>query len=81
MLQALFLTLQSEEISVCQQSTLLTDLELEIYRPVIPPQTVTIHGELMLWRSRKIRSRVKMFNEREDLIASATIAGMAVRGA
>lgn len=75
-LQALFLTSQSDAAAGRKLSTVLTDLELEIYRPVVPPENVTIHGELLLWRGRKIRSQVKMFNERNDLIATAKIAGM-----
>lgn len=77
-LQALFLTLQAKEVPVERLTTVLTDLELEIHRPVIPPESVTVHGELLLWRAGKIRSRVKMFNDQKDLVATAKIAGVGV---
>jgi 3-hydroxyacyl-[acyl-carrier-protein] dehydratase len=58
--------------------TVLTEIEIELLRPVIPPQTITICGELILYRARKIRSLVKMLNERGEVLATAKIAGMGV---
>jgi 3-hydroxyacyl-[acyl-carrier-protein] dehydratase len=58
--------------------TMLTNAEFEIHRPVIPPQSVTICGELLTWRARRIRSKVQMFDEKNELLASATIAGIGV---
>jgi 3-hydroxyacyl-[acyl-carrier-protein] dehydratase len=78
-LQALYLFSrgpQPKELS--RMRTVLTDFAGEIYRPVVPPQCVTIRSELVLWRAHKIRCKVKMFNDKQHLIATAVISGMGV---
>lgn len=60
---------------------MLTDAEFEIHRKVVPPQTVIISAELLLWRARRIRSKVQMYDEANGLLASAIIGGIGVPGA
>ena len=78
-LQALYLfSREAQPKQVSRMRTVLTDFAGEIYRPVVPPQCVTIRSELVLWRAHKIRCKVKMFNDEHHLIATAVISGMGV---
>jgi len=79
-LQVLYLTGKSQPSSsgIRLLRTVLTEVQGEIHRPVVPPARVIIRGELVLWRAGKIRSKVVMLSESKDVIATATIAGMGV---
>jgi 3-hydroxyacyl-[acyl-carrier-protein] dehydratase len=78
-LQALYLFSKSSNGDQLRRTRMvLTDFSGEVYRPVIPPETVTIHSEVHFWRARKLRSKVKMVGAGNDLIATAVIGGMGV---
>jgi 3-hydroxyacyl-[acyl-carrier-protein] dehydratase len=57
---------------------LFTNSEAEWFELVAPGSRVTIHSELLAWRLRRIRARVKMFSEANTLIAQAILAGTSV---
>ncbi|WP_114206321.1 3-hydroxyacyl-ACP dehydratase FabZ family protein [Acidisarcina polymorpha] len=77
--QALYLMRKVLDASqVVKLRTVLTDVQGEFYRPVLPPEGVIIRSEVVLWRARKIRCHIKMFNQNLDLVATATIGGMGV---
>jgi 3-hydroxyacyl-[acyl-carrier-protein] dehydratase len=57
---------------------LFTNSEAEWFELVAPGSIVTIHSELLAWRLRRIRARVKMFSEANSLIAEAILAGASV---
>jgi len=59
--------------------TLFTDVEVEFFRPVFPGDTVTIHGEKLMWRFRKIRSKASLYLASGELVATGTLSGMGVK--
>ncbi|MGI5842810.1 MAG: 3-hydroxyacyl-ACP dehydratase FabZ family protein [Candidatus Xenobium sp.] len=60
-------------------TTMFADATVEFCRPVLPGERVTIRGTREIWRRRKLRSRIEMYNEEGVLVASATASGMGVR--
>ncbi len=62
-----------------QYRLLLTDVQMEIRRPVVPKEVIWIRGEVELWRLKRIRSRCELLNDSQQLVASAVIAGKGVR--
>jgi 3-hydroxyacyl-[acyl-carrier-protein] dehydratase len=57
---------------------LFTNSEAEWFELVAPGSIITIHSELLAWRLRHIRARVKMFSETNSLIAESILAGASV---
>jgi 3-hydroxyacyl-[acyl-carrier-protein] dehydratase len=60
-------------------TTLFVDAESEFLRSVLPGETVTIRGERVFWRRRKLRARVQMFAADGTLVAQTTASGLGVR--
>lgn len=73
----------AEEIK--QWLTFFSDAEVEFIKPVFPGEKVTIKGEKIFWRKRKLRAKVEMFRNDtaatggNTLVAQATVSGMGVR--
>jgi len=57
---------------------LLTGSEVEWFKQVRPGTTVIMRSELLAWRMRRIRTRVKMFDEMGDLLAESLVLGLGV---
>jgi 3-hydroxyacyl-[acyl-carrier-protein] dehydratase len=57
---------------------LFTNSEAEWFELVAPGSLVTIESELLAWRLRRIRARVKMFSKANTLIAESLLAGASV---
>jgi 3-hydroxyacyl-[acyl-carrier-protein] dehydratase len=62
-----------------QYVTLFTDVTAEFLRPVLPGQRVLMKGEKMMFRRRKLTSKVSMFTPEGQIIATATLSGMGVK--
>jgi len=75
------LSLDMDAADVARHRTLLTDAQVEFQKPVYPRQTVYIRGEVIVWRLKKLRSRVELLDESSQRLASAIISGMGVRRA
>lgn len=60
-------------------TTMFTDAQVDFSRPVFPGATVTIKGEKIFWRRKKLRSKVEMFDASGNLVAQATASGMGVQ--
>lgn len=60
-------------------TTLFVDAESEFFRPVLPGDTVTIHGERLLWRRHKLRAKIDMYKADGTLVAQTTASGIGVR--
>jgi len=60
-------------------TTLFVEAESEFLRSVLPGETVTIKGERLLWRRKKLRCRVEMFAADGTLVAQTTASGLGVR--
>jgi 3-hydroxyacyl-[acyl-carrier-protein] dehydratase len=57
---------------------LVTGSEVEWLEQVCPGDTVIVRSQLSAWRQRRIRTDVKLFCERNTLLAVAKISGMGV---
>jgi 3-hydroxyacyl-[acyl-carrier-protein] dehydratase len=58
--------------------TLFTGAEAEWLEPTFPGSLVVVRSELVAWRSRRIRARVKMYDSRNTLVAQSTLSGVNV---
>ena len=58
--------------------TLLTSVEVEFLDQVRPGDVVTVRAEKLLWRMRKLRSRVTMHRADDAVVCSGTVSGMGV---
>jgi 3-hydroxyacyl-[acyl-carrier-protein] dehydratase len=56
----------------------LTSSEIEFLKPVFPKEKVTVISEKIYFRFGKLKCKVAMRNERDELVCSGTIAGMIV---
>jgi 3-hydroxyacyl-[acyl-carrier-protein] dehydratase len=59
--------------------TLFSEAQVEVLKPIYPGERVSIRGERILWRRKKLRSHVELFREDGGLAAVATISGIGVR--
>jgi 3-hydroxyacyl-[acyl-carrier-protein] dehydratase len=60
-------------------TTLFVDAESEFLRSVLPGECVTVRGERIFWRRKKLRARIEMFGADGALVAQATASGLGVR--
>ena len=60
-------------------TTMFADAQTDFFKPVYPGATVTIKGEKIFWRRKKLRSRVEMFDTAGTLVAQATASGVGVK--
>ena len=54
----------------------LTSSAIDFFKPVFPGETVTVKSEKEYFRFNKLKCKVQMFNEKEELVCRGTIAGM-----
>jgi 3-hydroxyacyl-[acyl-carrier-protein] dehydratase len=54
----------------------LTSHQMDFYLPVLPKQKVTVVSEKEVFRFNKLKCKVKMLNEKGELVARGTISGM-----
>ena len=54
----------------------LTSHQMDFYLPVLPNEKVTVVSEKEVFRFNKLRCNVKLFNEKEELVARGKISGM-----
>lgn len=57
----------------------LTSTDVEFIKPVFPGETVRVVSEKQYFRFQKLKCRVAMHNERNEMVASGIIAGMIIR--
>jgi 3-hydroxyacyl-[acyl-carrier-protein] dehydratase len=75
-----FLALEVGEERASQYCVLFTGSEVEWFEQVRPGTLVIMHSQPLAWRQRRIRARVKMFDELGTLIAEALVSGISVMG-
>lgn len=56
----------------------LTSNEIDFLKPVFPNEKVTVISEKIYFRFGKLKCKVVMKNEKEEVVCSGTIAGMIV---
>ncbi|MEM6515185.1 MAG: FabA/FabZ family ACP-dehydratase [Bacteroidota bacterium] len=54
----------------------LTSSKIDFYIPVYPEEKVTVISEKELFRFNKLKCKVKMLNEKEELVCRGLISGM-----
>ena len=56
----------------------LTSNQIDFFLPVLPNEKVTVISEKEYFRFSKLKCKVKMFNDKNELICRGTIAGMII---
>jgi 3-hydroxyacyl-[acyl-carrier-protein] dehydratase len=59
-------------------SIALTSTEIHFLKPVYPKEKVTVISEKIYFRFGKLKCKVSMKNEKEEVVCSGIIAGMVV---
>ena len=59
-------------------SIALTSTEINFFKPVYPKEKVTVISEKIYFRFGKLKCKVSMKNEKEEVVCSGIIAGMIV---
>ncbi|MBG6111342.1 3-hydroxyacyl-[acyl-carrier-protein] dehydratase [Flavobacterium sp. CG_23.5] len=67
-----------DDIFSSSTSIALTSSEMEFLKPVFPKEKVTVISEKIYFRFGKLKCKVKMINEKEEIVSVGTIAGMIV---
>ena len=69
--------LLKDELNITQKPQIaLTSHQMDFYLPVLPNQKVTVVSEKEVFRFNKLKCKVKMLNEKGELVARGTISGM-----
>ena len=61
-----------------ETSIALTSTEIHFLKPVYPKEKVTVISEKIYFRFGKLKCKVSMKNEKEEVVCSGIIAGMIV---
>lgn len=61
-----------------ETSIALTSTEIHFLKPVYPKEKVTVISEKIYFRFGKLKCKVSMKNEKEEVVCSGIIAGMMV---
>lgn len=72
----LSLDLTSAEVE--RHRALLADAQVEFRKPVFPRQTVYVRADVVAWRFKKLRSKVELRDESNQVVASGVVSGMGV---
>ncbi len=59
--------------------TMFSDAQIDFHRPVLPGETVTLRGDLVFWRRKKLRANIQMFASDGSLVVSGTASGIGVK--
>lgn len=73
------LNLEESPEEVSRWTTLLADTQVEFMRLVRPGEKVTVHGEKIFWRRKKLRCALRMIAEDGATVACGTASGIGVR--
>ena len=66
-----------EEISEDNKPQIaLTSSQVDFFLPVFPGETVTVVSEKEVFRFNKLKCKVKMFNQKKELVCRGQISGM-----
>lgn len=66
-----------DEISEDNKSQIaLTSSQVDFFLPVFPGETVTVVSEKEVFRFNKLKCKVKMFNQKNELVCRGQISGM-----
>lgn len=69
--------LLKNELNITQKPQIaLTSHQMDFYLPVLPKEKVTVISEKEIFRFNKLKCKVKMLNEKGELVARGLISGM-----
>ena len=69
--------LLKDELSEARKPQIaLTSHQMDFYLPVLPNEKVTVISEKEVFRFNKLKCKVKMLNEKGELVCRGTISGM-----
>ncbi len=69
--------LMKDELSFTNYSKIaLTSNEVDFYLPVYPKEKVTVTSEKVYFRFNKLKCKVKLHNEKDELVCRGVISGM-----
>jgi 3-hydroxyacyl-[acyl-carrier-protein] dehydratase len=54
----------------------LSNSEIDFYKPVFPGEKVRVISEREYFRFNKLKCKVKMLNEKQEVVCKGTISGM-----
>ena len=57
----------------------LTSTDIEFFKPVYPNEKVTVKSEKIYFRFGKLKCKVQMTNEKNELVCSGIISGMILK--
>jgi len=73
------LALEQPMEDVRQWTTFFSDAEVEFLAPVLPGERLVVRAEPLMWRRKRLRSKIEMSRRDGTVVARATAAGMGVR--
>lgn len=56
----------------------LSSTEIDFYLPVFPGEKITVVSEKIYFRFQKLKCKVRMMNEKDEVVAIGTISGMII---
>lgn len=59
-----------------QHNVVMTSSSVEFIKPVYPDQRVTVVSEKIYFRFNKLKCKVRMYNDQEELICKGELAGI-----
>ncbi len=69
--------LLKDELSETEKPKIaLTSNQVDFFLPILPGDTVTVVSEKIYFRFNKLKCKVQLFNEKEELVCRGEIAGM-----
>jgi 3-hydroxyacyl-[acyl-carrier-protein] dehydratase len=70
--------LQDLLLSELKPQIALTSNQIDFFLPVLPNEKVTVVSEKEYFRFNKLKCKVKMMNEKNELVCRGTISGMII---
>ncbi len=69
--------LLKDELSETEKPKIaLTSNQVDFFLPILPGDTVSVVSEKIYFRFNKLKCKVQLFNEKEELVCRGEIAGM-----
>jgi len=70
----------SNKEDVNQHTTFFSNVEsAEFLKPVLPNETVTVEGKLLVWKRKRIKHDVTMKNSNGEIVMTCILGGFAVK--
>jgi 3-hydroxyacyl-[acyl-carrier-protein] dehydratase len=73
-----FFLLKDEISSEKKPQIALTSNQVDFFVPVLPNEKVTVVSEKEYFRFNKLKCKVKMINEKNELVCRGSISGMII---